>query len=57
MNNFSKFFENNRPIPITDFKKKKVTMSKRKRCLMKKAIELSIMCEVDIYMCIFDKDK
>ena len=42
---------------ISDKLRKKVTLSKRKRGLFKKAIELSILCEIDIFMCIFDSDK
>ena len=34
-----------------------VTYSKRKRGILKKAIELSILCGQDIFMVIFDKEK
>ena len=34
-----------------------VTYSKRKRGIIKKAIELSTMCGQDIFMIIFDKNK
>ena len=34
-----------------------VTYSKRKRGIIKKAIELSRMCGQDIFMIIFDKNK
>jgi MADS-box transcription factor, plant len=34
-----------------------VTYSKRKRGILKKAIELSVLCAQDIYLVIFDKDK
>ena len=46
-----------RPFSIKDKLRKKVTFSKRKRCLIKKAIELSIMCDVDIFMVILDSEK
>ena len=42
---------------ITNIAKRKVTSSKRKRGLIKKAIELSEMCGLDIFMMIFDKEK
>ena len=34
-----------------------VSYSKRKRGIIKKGIELSIMCDQDIFMVIFDKAK
>jgi uncharacterized LabA/DUF88 family protein len=42
---------------ISDDKKRKVTISKRKRGLFKKAIEMSMLGGLDIFMVIFDKDK
>ena len=45
------------PLSIKDKLRKKVTLSKRKRCLMKKAIELSVMCDVDIFMVVLDSEK
>ena len=32
-------------------------MTKRKRGLFKKAIELSILCEVDVFLCLFDRNR
>tara|TARA_B110000285_G_C14590674_1_gene366258 strand:+ start:156 stop:401 length:246 start_codon:yes stop_codon:yes gene_type:complete len=34
-----------------------VTVSKRKRGIVKKIIELSVMCGLDIFMVIFDREK
>ena len=45
------------PVPITDKLRKKVTLSKRKRGLFKKAIELSILCELDVFICCLDREK
>jgi len=42
---------------IPDYKQRVTTYSKRKRSLFKKAIELSILCDLDIFMVIFDKKK
>ena len=42
---------------IENIPKRKVTASKRKRGLIKKAIELSEMCGLDIFMLIFDKER
>jgi hypothetical protein len=37
--------------------KRRVTSSKRKRGLIKKAIELSEMCGLDIFLVVFNKEK
>lgn len=42
---------------ITDKNSRNVTYCKRKRGLVKKAIELSKLCNQYVYMVIFDKDK
>tara|TARA_B110000285_G_C14973987_1_gene538010 strand:+ start:256 stop:552 length:297 start_codon:yes stop_codon:yes gene_type:complete len=42
---------------IEDNNKRKVTTSKRKRGVIKKTIELSVMCGLDIFMVIFDREK
>ena len=42
---------------IEDHNKRKVTISKRKRGVIKKIIELSVMCGLDIFMVMFDRDK
>lgn len=43
-----------KPKFITDISKRKVTLSKRRRGLFKKAIELSTLCGLDIFMVVFD---
>jgi hypothetical protein len=42
---------------IKEYKQRVTTYSKRKRSLFKKAIELSIMCGLDVFMVVFDKQK
>ena len=42
---------------ISNNTKRKVTISKRKRGLIKKAIELSMLGGLDVFMCIFDRDR
>lgn len=42
---------------IEDYKQRITTYSKRKRSLFKKAIELSVMCGLDVFMLVFDKQK
>ena len=42
---------------IEDFHKRRVTYSKRKRCLFKKGIELSVMCGLDVFLVVFDRQK
>lgn len=44
-------------IPISDELKRRCAMTKRKRGLFKKAIELSILCQVDIFICLFDRNR
>ena len=43
--------------PIQDELKRRCAMTKRKRGLFKKAIELSSLCNVDIFFCIFDRNR
>ena len=52
MNNKTK-----KPGLLKDSVKKKVTLSKRKRGLFKKAIELSCLCGVEVFMVVFDSDR
>lgn len=42
---------------LEDSQKRQVTYCKRKRGLIKKAIELSKLCDVNVYFCVFDKEK
>ena len=42
---------------IADKNSRNVTYNKRKKGLIKKAMELSILCEQDVYLAIFDKEK
>jgi hypothetical protein len=42
---------------IEDSVKRKVTVSKRRRGVIKKTIELSVLCGLDIFMVIFDREK
>ena len=44
-------------VKITNPNSQNVTYSKRKRGLIKKTIELSILCGQDIFMVIFDREK
>ena len=43
--------------PIEDPSRKKVTISKRKKGIFKKAIELSVLCNLDIFIVVFDREK
>jgi len=42
---------------ISDKNSRNVTYSKRKKGLIKKAMELSILCQQEIYLAILDKEK
>ena len=41
---------------IQDPFKRRVTISKRKKGVFKKAIELSLLCGLDMFMCVFDRE-
>ena len=43
--------------PIKNLKQRDSTFCKRKKNIMKKLMELSKLCDVNIYMTIFNKDK
>eukprot|EP00037_Helgoeca_nana_P010551 m.93055 g.93055 ORF g.93055 m.93055 type:complete len:251 (+) comp20272_c0_seq4:106-858(+) len=43
--------------PITDPKKRKITLSKRKSGLLKKAYELSVLCGCEVGIVMFDADQ
>ena len=43
--------------PVDDELKRRCAMTKRKRGLFKKAIELSTLCQVDIFLCLFDRNR
>ena len=40
---------------IMNSNQRKVTLCKRKKGLLKKAIELSVLCDLEIFMLVFDK--
>ena len=42
---------------IKESTQRNVTFCKRKRGLLKKVIELSVLCDIDIQMVMFDKEK
>lgn len=42
---------------IDDEQKQRACLSKRKKGLIKKCIELNVLCNVDVFMVIFDKEK
>lgn len=42
---------------IENANSRRITYSKRKRALIKKAIELSVMCDTNISITIFDKTR
>lgn len=42
---------------IEDEQKRKIVCGKRKKGLLKKIMELSILCDLQVYLVIYDKDK
>ena len=42
---------------IRSNQKRIITLSKRKKNIFKKAIELSVLCGVDIFIVVFDRDR
>lgn len=42
---------------ITNTLRRRNTFCKRKKILIKKAMELSQLCSLDVYLCILDKEK
>jgi hypothetical protein len=47
----------NIPSLITNFSRRKVTSTKRRRGLFKKGMELSLLCGLEIFMVVFDPEK
>ena len=43
--------------PIVNPSHRKVTYCKRKKGLLKKAIEVSVLCGVDVFLMLYDKKK
>ena len=43
--------------PITNVVSRRNTLCKRKKCLIKKAMELSKLADVDIYLCVMDRKR
>ena len=42
--------------PIENIYTRRIAMTKRKNQLFKQAVELSTMCKLDVFICIFDRD-
>jgi hypothetical protein len=42
---------------IEDKNMRNITFCKRKRCLLKKTIEICSLCGLDMFMFVYDKDK